>query len=110
MSIVINPPTSNIDRALAARLLDTGKHVTVMSRDKTKVDALHGRGARVVEGSFEEPGLLAEPLEGAEALFGLTPARPDYHTWASGPPWLGGHDRCSSQIEIRARTPITANF
>src|SRR5258708_39761273 len=84
MSIVINTPTSNIGRALAARLLDAGEHVTVMSRDKKKVDDLHRRGARVVEGSFEEPGLLAEALDGAEALFWLTPppARPDYHTWA----------------------------
>jgi uncharacterized protein YbjT (DUF2867 family) len=84
MSIVINTPTSNIGRALAARLLDAGESVTVLSRDKKKVDELVRRGARVVEGSFEEPGLLAEALDGAEALFWLTPppARPDYHTWA----------------------------
>ena len=84
MSIVINTPTSNIGRALAARLLDAGEHITVLSRDKKKVDELLRRGARVVEGSFEEPALLAEALEGAEALFWLTPppARPDYYAWA----------------------------
>ena len=69
MSIVINTPTSNIGRALAARLLDAGEIVTVLSRDKRKVDDLAKRGARVVEGSFEEPALLAKALEGAEALF-----------------------------------------
>jgi uncharacterized protein YbjT (DUF2867 family) len=85
MSIVINTPTSNIGRALAARLLDAGESVTVLSRDKKKVDDLAKRGARVVEGSFEEPALLAKALEGAEALFWLTPppAQPDYYAWAT---------------------------
>ena len=84
MSIVINTPTSKIGRALAVRLLDAGERVTVLSRDKRKVDELLRRGACVVEGPFEEPALLAKALEGAEALFWLTPppARPDYYAWA----------------------------
>lgn len=84
MSIVINTPTSNIGRALAVRLLDAGEQVTVLSRDKKKVDALEFRGARVIEGSFEEPAFLAKALDGAESLFWLTPppARPDYYDWA----------------------------
>lgn len=85
MSIVINTPTSNIGRALASRLLDAGERVTALSRDKKKVDELLRRGARIIQGSFEEPSLLAEALEGAEALFWLTPppARPDYYAWAT---------------------------
>jgi uncharacterized protein YbjT (DUF2867 family) len=85
MSIIINAPTSNIGRALAARLLDAGEGVTVLSRDKKRVDELLRRGARVLEGSFEEPAVLAQALEGAEALFWLTPppARPDYYAWAT---------------------------
>jgi uncharacterized protein YbjT (DUF2867 family) len=85
MSIVINTPTSHIGNALAARLLDADETVTVLSRDKKKVDDLFRRGAYVIEGSFEEPALLAKALEGAEALFWLTPppARPDYYTWAT---------------------------
>ena len=96
MSIVINTPTSNIGRALAARLLDAGEQITVMSRDKKKVDELLRRGARVVEGSFEEPALLAEALEGAEALFWLTPppARPDYYAWAT---------KCAKQAAAAAK-------
>jgi len=84
MSIVINTPNSNIGRALSIRLLDAGESVTVLSRSAKKVDELARRGARVLEGSFEEPSLLAQALEGAEALFWLTPppARPDYHIWA----------------------------
>jgi uncharacterized protein YbjT (DUF2867 family) len=84
MSIVINTPTSNIGGALTARLLDAGESVTVLSRDKNKVRDLHSRGARVIEGSFEDPSLLAEALENAEALFWLTPppAQPNYYEWA----------------------------
>ncbi len=84
MSIVINTPTSNIGRALAVRLLDAGESITILSRDKKKVGELHRRGARVIEGSFEDQALLAEALKGAESLFWLTPppARPDYYDWA----------------------------
>jgi uncharacterized protein YbjT (DUF2867 family) len=84
MSIVINTPTSNIGGALAARLLDAGESVTVLSRDRNKVHDLHVRGARVIEGSFEDRSLLAEALEDAEALFWLTPppAQPNYYDWA----------------------------
>ncbi|HWM78613.1 MAG TPA: NAD(P)H-binding protein [Methylomirabilota bacterium] len=96
MSIVINTPTSNIGRALAARLLDAGERITVLSRDKKKVDELLRRGARVVEGSFEEPALLAEALEGAGALFWLTPppARSDYYAWAI---------KCAKQAAVAAK-------
>ena len=96
MSIVINTPTSNIGRALAARLLDAGEQITVLSRNKKKVEELLRRGARVVEGSFEEPALLAEALEGAEALFWLTPppARPDYYAWAT---------KCAKQAAMAAK-------
>lgn len=67
MFIVLNTPTSNIGRALAARLLHADECITVLSRDKKKVDELLRRGARVVEGSFEDPALLAQAVEGAEA-------------------------------------------
>lgn len=96
MSILINAPNSNIGRALAVRLLDAGERITVLSRDKKKVDELLRRGARVVEGSFEDPDLLAQALEGAEALFWLTPppARPDYYDWAT---------RCAKQAAAGAK-------
>jgi uncharacterized protein YbjT (DUF2867 family) len=96
MSIVINTPTSNIGRALAARLLDAGERVTVLSRDKNKVDELLHRGARVVEGSFEDPVVLGKALEGAEALFWLTPAHgwADYYTRAT---------ECEKQAALAAK-------
>ena len=84
MSVVINAPNSNIGRALATRLLDAGEPITVLSRDKKKAEELQRRGARVIEGSFENLLLLSDALEGAESLFWLTPppARPDYYDWA----------------------------
>lgn len=86
MSIFINTPNSHIGRALAIRLLDAGEHITVLSRDTKKVDELSRRGAHVIEGSFEDPALLGQALEGSESLFWLTPppARPDYYGWAIG--------------------------
>jgi uncharacterized protein YbjT (DUF2867 family) len=96
MSIVINTPSSNIGRVLASRLLDAGESITVLSRDRKKVDELVLRGACVVEGSFEEPALLDEAFEGAEALFWLTPppARPDYYAWAT---------KCAKQAAAAAK-------
>lgn len=84
MSIVINTPNSNTGRALAIRLLDAREDITLLSRDKKKVEELQRRGAHVIEGSFEDPALLAQALDGAESLFWLTPppARPDYYDWA----------------------------
>jgi hypothetical protein len=85
MSIVINTPTSNIGRALAARLLDAGERVTVLSRDKKKVDELLCRGARVVEGSFRG---AVPPRQGARGRGGAVLAHPaagaaDYYAWAT---------------------------
>lgn len=86
MSIVINAPTSNIGRRLTRRLLDAGENVTLVSRDKRKVEEFAKRGAHVLEGSaLEDPVLIAKALEGADALFWLTPppARPDYYAWSA---------------------------
>ena len=79
MSIVLNAPTSNIRRR-SRRSCSTPGADYLACRDKRKVNELTRRGARLVEGSFDEPPLLAEALEGAEALFWLTPppARPDF--------------------------------
>jgi uncharacterized protein YbjT (DUF2867 family) len=67
MSVVVNTPTSNIGGALSLRLLDDGESATVLSRSPRKVDELARRGARVLEGSSEDPSLLAEALEGVKA-------------------------------------------
>ncbi len=84
MSIVINTPNGNIGRRLAEKLLAAGKSLTLISRSPDKAAELVKRGARLVEGSTDDPAVLERALTGAEALFWLTPpvGQPDYHTWS----------------------------
>lgn len=87
MSIVINTPNGNIGRALSEQLIAAGESITVISRTADKVASLVERGARLVQGSIEEEAVLDQALNGARALFWLTPpvgGRPDFKVWASG--------------------------
>lgn len=84
MSIVINTPTGNIGSRAVERLLAAGEDVTVIHRNPEKVRPLAERGVRVVEGSLDDGAALDRALEGAEALFWLTPPpfQPDFLSWA----------------------------
>ena len=86
MSIVINTPNGNIGRRLALQLLEAGESLTVISRSAAKAAPLAERGARVVEGSIEDPSTLRAAFEGARALFWLTPSnlQPGFLEWAKG--------------------------
>ncbi|MCA9615986.1 MAG: NAD(P)H-binding protein [Myxococcales bacterium] len=85
MTILINTPNGNIGRALAEHLLDAGEQVVVISRDAAKAAPLAARGARVVEGSVDDPKVLARAFEGVDAAFWLTPPTytPDFAAWAT---------------------------
>lgn len=86
MSIVINTPNGNIGRALAEQLLAAGERITVISRTADKVAPLVAQGAQLVQGSMDDDAVLAQALQGARALFWLTPpvgGRPDFKVWAS---------------------------
>lgn len=84
MSIVINTPTGNIGSRVVEQLLVAGEKVTVLHRNPEKVRGLADRGVRVIEGSLDDAAALDQALEGAEALFWLTPPpfQPDFLTWA----------------------------
>lgn len=84
MSIVVNTPNGNIGRPLVEKLLAAGKQVTIISRNPDKVADLVKKGARLVAGSIDEAAVVSSALDGAEALFWLTPAafRPDFLQWA----------------------------
>lgn len=84
MSIVINTPTGNIGSRVVEQLLAAGEKVTVLHRNPEKVRGLADRGVRVIEGSLDDAAALDQALEGAEALFWLTPPpfQPDFLTWA----------------------------
>ncbi|MEZ4297795.1 MAG: NAD(P)H-binding protein [Polyangiaceae bacterium] len=86
MRIVVNTPTGNIGRALVELLLARGAEVTLIARTPDKVRDLESRGARVVQGSIDDAAVVERALEGASALFWLTPpaARPDWLEWGVG--------------------------
>ncbi|HEU4408518.1 MAG TPA: NAD(P)H-binding protein [Polyangiaceae bacterium] len=83
MRIVINTPNGTIGRPLTQRLLDAGADVTLLTRRPASVAHFAARGALVVEGSIDDPAALARALEGADALFWLSPPayRPDANAW-----------------------------
>ncbi len=84
MRIVVNTPTGHIGHVLTEALLAAGEQVTVIARSPAKVAGFAARGARVVEGAIDDAATLDRALEGADALFWLTPPqmRPDFHDWA----------------------------
>ncbi len=83
MRIAVNTPNGTIGRPLTRRLLEAGADVTLISRQPAKVADFAARGARVIEGSVDDPGAVAAALEGADALFWLSPPayRPDANAW-----------------------------
>ncbi len=84
MRIVVNTPSGNIGLPLVEALLGAGKEITIISRNPEKVAPFVARGARLVEGSIDDPAVLDRALTGASALFWLTPpaSRPDFVDWA----------------------------
>jgi uncharacterized protein YbjT (DUF2867 family) len=84
VSIVVNTPTGQTGHAIARALLAQGRQVTVIARHPEKVEDLRQAGARVVAGSLEDPAVTAEALEGARALYWVTPpnmAAQDFRSW-----------------------------
>lgn len=78
MTTVITAPTGNIGRELTRRLLDAGADVTLLVRDPGKVTGFAGRGAKVKQGSLDDPTFVLAATRGARQIFWLTP--PDMQT------------------------------
>ena len=76
MRIVVSTPTGNIGKVVADRLIEGGAEVVVIHRIPEKVEGLAARGATVLQGSLDDEAFLAPALEGAAALFWVTP--PDH--------------------------------
>lgn len=85
MRVVVNTPGGNIGRRVVTGLLDKGVEVVGISRNPDKVADLTEKGMKLVEGSADDKATLERALEGADALFWLTPplGRPDYSEWAT---------------------------
>ena len=85
MRIVVNTPAGNIGRVVVERLLDAKHNVVVISRHPEKLAAAIAKGAIVLRGSIDEDAVVERALEGADALFWLTPISfepVDYMAWA----------------------------
>lgn len=76
MRIAVTTPTGNIGRVVAQKLHAKGGDLNLVVRSAGKVQHLADVGAKVFEGSLEDPALLARAVEGVQALFWLTP--PNY--------------------------------
>ncbi len=85
MRIVVNTPAGNIGRVVTDQLLLADQDVVMISRNPAKVAHFVARGARLAQGSVDDPSVLDEAFEGADALFWLTPIafdQPAYIDWA----------------------------
>lgn len=79
MRIVVTTPTGHIGSKLTNILLDRGAEVTLIARHPDKVANFKSRGARVVAGEHDDAKVLEQALEGADALFWLTPPNETSH-------------------------------
>lgn len=74
MKIVVTTPTGHIGNKLANILLDRKAEIAVIARHPEKIRDLATRGATVVAGEHGDPNVLEHAVQGADALFWLTPA------------------------------------
>ena len=74
----------------------------IISRHPGKVADLVARGARVVEGSIDDPVVLDRALDGADALYWANPGnlRPDYDDWSTRAP--RGANRAGEKVILWA--------
>ena len=85
MKIVINTPAGPVGRVVTDHLLQAKEEVVIISRHPEQVTDFVTRGARLVEGSIDDPLVLYRALGGADTLYWTNPAtlRPDYDDWSA---------------------------
>jgi uncharacterized protein YbjT (DUF2867 family) len=76
MKIVVTTPTGHIGSKLANILLNRNSDVTLIARHPGRVQNLASRGAKVITGEHTDPAVVERAVDGADALFWLTPADP----------------------------------
>lgn len=79
MKIAVTTPTGHIGNKLANILLDHKSNVTLIARHPDKVKSLASRGAMVIAGEHGDPSVVDKAIQGADALFWLTPAEMTSH-------------------------------
>jgi len=74
MKITLTGSLGNIGRPLAAILINNGHHVTIISSDKKKVNAIEAMGATAAIGSISDIDFLTNAFGGADAVYTMVPS------------------------------------
>jgi len=74
--IVVTTPTGRIGRHVLEHLLDGPEEVRVIVRDPGRLPGPVRERVGVVQGSHDDPGVVAEALAGARSVFWLIPPNP----------------------------------
>ena len=75
--IVITTPAGQIGSQVLENLLDSGEHLRLVARDPSAIPAGTRQLVEVIEGSHGDETVIGKALDGADAVFWLTP--PDPH-------------------------------
>jgi uncharacterized protein YbjT (DUF2867 family) len=70
---VITGATGNTGSEIARRLLQSGKKVRAIARDKNRLKSLEAQGAEIREGSLDDSKFLANTFEGSTAVYSMIP-------------------------------------
>lgn len=70
---VITGATGNTGGEIARKLLQSGKKVRVIARDKNRLNSLEPLGAEIHQGTLDDSNFLANAFEGAAAVYAMIP-------------------------------------
>jgi uncharacterized protein YbjT (DUF2867 family) len=74
--IVITTPAGQIGGQVLENLLDSGEHLRLVARDPSGIPAATRQLVEVIEGSHGDETVIDKALDGADAVFWLTPPDP----------------------------------
>ena len=73
MNITLLGSLGNVSKPLAQQLLAAGHHVTIVSSDANKKNAIEQLGAKAAIGSVNDKAFLEQAFTGADAVYAMTP-------------------------------------
>jgi uncharacterized protein YbjT (DUF2867 family) len=73
---VITGATGNTGNEIARKLLQAGKKVRAIARDKNRLKSLENLGAEIHQGTLDDPLFLTKTFEGATAVYAMIPTDP----------------------------------
>jgi uncharacterized protein YbjT (DUF2867 family) len=74
MKIAVTTPTGHIGNKVANILLSRKCDLTLIARHPEKLKDMTSRGAKVIRGEHSDPAVVEQAVNGADALFWLTPS------------------------------------